>query len=91
MFTNNSNFVVLRQTAPRSLKISLPLDCDELLYEQQYSPLLNSTLNDQSKARLSSVVSAEAGAWLNVLPVPSLGIKLDDESLRIAFGLSSVL
>ena len=34
-----------------------------------------------------SVASAEAGAWLNVLPVPSLGTKLDDESLRIALGL----
>ena len=48
---------------------------------------MNSTLNDQSKARLLSVASAEAGAWLNVLPVPSLGTKLDDESLRIALGL----
>ena len=60
---------------------------DKLLYEQQHSLLLNSTLNDQSKARLLSVASAEAGAWLNVLPVPSLGTKLDDESLRIALGL----
>ena len=33
------------------------------------------------------VASAEAGAWLNVLPVPSLGTKLDDESLHIALGL----
>ena len=33
------------------------------------------------------MASAEAGAWLNVLPVPSLGTKLDDESLRIALGL----
>ena len=48
---------------------------------------MNSNLNDQSKARLLSVASAEAGAWLNVLPVPSLGTKLDDESLPIALGL----
>ena len=33
------------------------------------------------------MASAEAGAWLNVLPVPSLGTKPDDESLRIALGL----
>ena len=31
--------------------------------------------------------SAEAGAWLNVLPVPSLSTKLDDESLHITLGL----
>ena len=28
-----------------------------------------------------------ASAWLNVLPVPSLGTKLNDKSLRIALGL----
>ena len=59
---------------------------DELLYQQHYSSLLNSTLNYQSTARLLSVASAEAGAWLNVLPVHSLDTKLDDESLCIALG-----
>ena len=33
------------------------------------------------------MASAEAGAWLNILPVPSLGTKFDVESLRIALGL----
>ena len=33
------------------------------------------------------MASAEVGAWLNALPVPSLGTKLDDESLCIALGL----
>ena len=35
-------------------------------------------------AYLLSVASAEAGAWLNFLPVPSFGTKLDDKSLHIA-------
>ena len=39
------------------------------------------------KARLLSVSSSESGAWLGALPVPSLGTKLDNESLRIAVGL----
>ena len=64
---------------------------DELLYEHQHSSLLNSNLNDQSKARLLSVASAKADAWLNVLPVPSLGTKLDDESLCIALGAAIVV
>ena len=34
-----------------------------------------------------AVSSSESGAWLGVLPVPSLGTKLDNESLRIALGL----
>ena len=34
-----------------------------------------------------SVSSSESGTWLGALPVPSLGTKLDNESLRIALGL----
>jgi len=38
-------------------------------------------------APLLSVSSSESGAWCNALPVPSLGTKVDNESLRIALGL----
>ena len=41
----------------------------------------------KTKARLLSVSSSESGAWLGALPVPSLGTKLHNESLRIALGL----
>ena len=40
-----------------------------------------------AKARLLSVSTKEAGAWLNVLPVPHLGTKLDDTTVRVAIGL----
>ena len=40
-----------------------------------------------SKARLLSTATKEGGAWLNVLPIPHLGAKLDDTSIRIAIGL----
>ena len=39
---------------------------NELFYEQLYSSLLISTLNEQYKSHLLSMAFAEAGAWLNV-------------------------
>ena len=48
---------------------------------------MDSASDARTKARLLSVSSSESGAWLGALPVPSLGTKLDNESLRIALGL----
>ena len=60
---------------------------DELLYKHHFSSLLDSASDAKTKARLLSVSSSESGAWLGALPVPSLGTKLDNGSLRIALGL----
>ena len=49
--------------------------------------LYNSTNDPVAKASLLSVSTKEAGAWLNVLPAPHLGTKLDDTTVRIAIGL----
>jgi len=54
-------------------------DLDDLLHEHHFSTLLNSCL--------LSVASSDSGVWLSALLVPSLGTKLDNESLRIALGL----
>jgi len=58
-----------------------------LLYEHHFSSLLDSASDNRTKAHLLSVSSSESGAWLNALPVPPLGTKLDNESLRIALDL----
>ena len=51
--------------------------------------LIPNSDSSKTKARLLSVTLSESGAWLGrgALPVPSLGTKLDNESLRIALGL----
>ena len=36
---------------------------------------------------LISTSNPETGAWLNALPVPSLGLCLEDETIRIAVGM----
>ena len=40
-----------------------------------------------SRARLLATAQKESGAWLNALPVPSLGTLLDSESFRVAIAL----
>ena len=49
--------------------------------------LLNSAADTRARARLLAVQAKESGEWLNALPVPSLGLRLDDEVVRIAAGL----
>ena len=40
-----------------------------------------------SKARLLSASKRESGSWLHTLPVTSLGLRMDDNTIRIAIGL----
>jgi hypothetical protein len=49
--------------------------------------LLENSTNPQDKARLLAASTKESGAWLSALPCPSLGLVLDDNSVRIAVGL----
>ena len=49
---------------------------------------LDAHYNDPiDRARLLAVSAPHAGDWLNALPVASCGLKLDDESIRVAVGL----
>ena len=41
----------------------------------------------RSRVRHLAVCRSESGAWLQALPVPSLGLRLDDETTRVAVGL----
>ena len=39
------------------------------------------------RARLLAVMTRESGAWLRALPVTALGLRMDDNTLRMAVGL----
>ena len=49
--------------------------------------LLESSHDPNTQAHLLAVASRESGAWLNALPVASMGLRLDNEVVRIAVGL----
>ena len=49
--------------------------------------LLDEASDDVNRARLLAGATKESGAWLHALPVASLGLRMDDDSLRIAVGL----
>ncbi len=49
--------------------------------------LLNEALDYTERARLLAARDKTSGAWLHAFPVSSLGLRLDDSSLRVAVGL----
>lgn len=60
---------------------------DHPLSVRQFNAILNHTTDEKAKARLLSVSSPDAGCWLTSIPVQSLGLKLNNEQLRIAISL----
>ena len=49
--------------------------------------LLDNATDPRSRARLLAAAAKESGAWLNVLPVSALGLRMDDNTIRVAVGL----
>ena len=49
--------------------------------------LLELAANDLTKVRVLALSCPESGAWLNALPLSSIGLKMDDDVIRIVVGL----
>ena len=49
--------------------------------------LLQNAPHDLAHARLLAVSAKESGAWLNALPSSSLGLRMDDDTIKVAVGL----
>ena len=49
--------------------------------------LLDTTTDPKDRARLLAASTKESGAWLNAQPITSLGLRMDDEVVRLAVGL----
>ena len=49
--------------------------------------LLELAANDLAKVRVLALSCPESGAWLNALPLSSIGLRMDDDVNRIAVGL----
>jgi hypothetical protein len=66
---------------------NLQKDWEAPILDKLSSLLMENSTNPQDKARLLAASTKESGAWLNALPCPSLGLVLDNSSVRIAVGL----
>ena len=60
---------------------------DSLLVESTFDRLLDSSSDGCTRARLITVSAPESGAWLRSLPISSLGLRLEDVTVRVCVGL----
>ena len=57
---------------------------DKVRVQARLDSLLSNCKDDQSRARLLAASSKESGAWLHAMPVSSLGLRMSNETVRIA-------
>ena len=62
-------------------------DWSVAVFQNIQQSLLNSSVDAQDEARLLASAQKESGAWLEALPVPSLGLHLSDNELRVVVSL----
>ena len=61
---------------------------DTPLVEASLSALMEHSAQDpRSKARLLAVQRKESGAWLTAMPASSLGLRMEDDAVRVAVSL----
>src|SRR6218665_236295 len=60
---------------------------DKPLLDKIVADLLDQQPDQINQARLKAISVPHAGDWLLVLPIASCGLRLDDETVRVAAGL----
>jgi hypothetical protein len=60
---------------------------DEPCCQRIADSLLSSATDESSRARIRASQHRSSGAWLESLPVASIGLRMDDEVVRVAVGL----
>ena len=60
---------------------------DKPRVEQLYHSILSNCEDEISSARVLAAASSHSGAWLNAPPVSSLGLRMCNDTIRVAVGL----
>jgi hypothetical protein len=60
---------------------------DQPCVEAEVAALKCSLTDNRDKARYLAVSAPHSGDWLNALPITTCGLRLDNESIRVAVGL----
>ena len=86
-----SKALAIGKTLSRAEEPVAPGNCfqkvwDNTVTSKIYEDLLNRCNNNIDKARLKAAGAANAENWLNATPIPSLGLRLSDEAIRVAVG-----
>jgi len=74
-------------TEPSADEAHLQRSWDRASIEHATAILLQHATSDRDRARLLAVATPHSGDWLHALPIASCGLRLDDESIRVAIGL----
>ena len=75
------NLHSMTELSPRQISWDTPLN------QAANNQLLSDAQSEASQARLLAAAWKESGAWLNAIPVTSLGLKMEDKVLRIVVEL----
>ena len=82
-------FLNWKRLTTQTTKPEVPIyqsNWDKEIIEQRHQEILHSA-SIEEKACLLAVSSPSSSDWLHEMPIPSLGLKLDPMSLKIACGL----
>ena len=71
---------------PRGISAAHQKAWDKPVIERSFSTLITNA-DQRTKARLLASQQKESGAWLSAPPVSSLGLRMSDDSIRIAISL----
>ena len=73
--------------APVDLTATRQRSWDDPCCQRSLTLLLDSAVGDRETARLRASLTATSGAWLQALPIASVGLRMDDDISRVAVGL----
>jgi len=74
-------------SAPLDSEKSVQKEWDRPVINWQKQQLLSSSLDELSRARILAVFSPHSGDWLNAPPLTAAGLRMNNETVRIATGL----
>jgi len=78
-------------STPTGLAAASQRICDQIAIAAVKSQLWADQTSPRDKARLMATSSTHASDWLHALPISACGLRLEDESIRVAIGFRSGL
>ena len=78
---------LVNNNAMQPSNTALQANWDSPIFTAKYQKILEEQTCPTEKARIRAIAAEHSSDWLNAIPVPALGLKLDNTSLRLACAL----